>query len=500
MLRDISLFSKTQYDVLIVGGGINGAAIANVAAANGLKVALLEKGDFASGTSSKSTKLIHGGIRYLERFEFDLVRESLKERYIQLKSVPYLVKPLGFIIPVYKTDRRPLWMIQLGVWLYDFLSGKYKIGSHQFLTKETVSKFVPAINTQDLIGGVTYYDVQMDDARLCLENVLMATRRGAHVANYVEVNGFIQEQGKVVGVRSRDILGQQTVVVRAKHVVCAGGPWTNRLLKLTDAAQPDKIRLTKGIHIIYRGQTAREALLITSQQDQRIFFIIPWMGNSLIGTTDTDYRGDPDHLEVEPQDIQYLLTQARRVLPGMDFKESNIITTFAGLRPLLNAPGAPSDLSRKHSIEKTPSGVWVVIGGKYTTYRKIAEDCVKRFIPVKTDDQYPLYGSGMIKEKTADIAAQSGIAAATMEYLMNKYGTRYQDVVALTQKNPELKKPICSCSPAIAAQIVYAVETEMAQTKEDIIERRLGLKYLDCPTKACEKNIEKLMTLSFSNS
>lgn len=533
VIRDIARFEKGEYDLIVVGGGINGAAIANISSDCQLKVALLEKGDFAGGTSSKSTKLIHGGIRYLEHFEFDLVRESLRERFIQLKSVPHLVKPLPFIIPVYKNDKRPLWMMKLGVWLYDFLSGKYAIGWHRSLSPNEVFALAPSLNQENLLGAVMYYDAQMDDARLCLENVLSACQKGAHVANYVEVTGFLKENGKVTGVEARDLLGKRNLTIRARKTICATGPWTNQLLKLDHPSSRKKVRLTKGVHLVYPGQLSLRAFLLTSRRDKRIFFVIPWMGNSLIGTTDTDYTGDPDVVEARPEDIQYLLREARRFFPAVDFKEEKILKTFAGLRSLLRKAGAPSDVSRKHVIEESFSGIFFVIGGKYTTYRKIARDCVERIwgslrnsgrtraglTPARPhffqsaggphrpacqlekylagrrqarpafSEYYPLYGSGEISESPQAAADRFGLSAKTVTYLMEKYGTRYLDVLTLTQNHPELKNPICSCSPAIGAQIVYSIETEMAQTPEDIIHRRLGLGYLRCSTKECEKVI-----------
>lgn len=517
MIRDITRFEKGEYDLIVVGGGINGAAIANIASDCGLKVALLEKGDFAAGASSKSTKLIHGGIRYLEHLEFDLVHESLKERFIQVKSVPHLVKPLPFIIPVYKNDKRPLWMMKLGVWLYDFLSGPYKIGRRRYLSAKELSSLEPSLNKENCLGAVMYYDAQMDDARLCLENVLSSCQKGAHAANYVEVTGFLKENGKVAGVEARDLLGKKNLTIRARKTICAAGPWTNQLLKLDHPSSRKKVRLTKGVHLVYPGQLSSRAFLLTSRRDKRIFFVIPWMGNSLIGTTDTDYAGDPDAVAADSEDIHYLMEEARRFFPLVDFKEDKIITTFAGLRPLVRWSGAPSDVSRRHVVETSFSGLFFVIGGKYTTYRKIAMDCVNRVLKSLDEgvprcilanlprirmqeaghplvaESYPLYGSGEIPESAPAASDRFGLPVKTVTYVMEKYGTRYLDVLSLTQNRPELKNPLCACSPAIGAQLAYSIETEMAQTPEDIIWRRLGLGYLSCPTKECAKSIARFL-------
>ena len=479
-------FSQEIYDLLVIGGGINGAAVANIAAGEGLRVALLEKGDFAGGTSSKSTKLVHGGLRYLEHFEFDLVYEALKERYIQLKSVPYLVKPLTFISPVYRNDRRPLWMMRLGVFLYDLLSGRYRIGEHRALGKEEVGRLIPGIKSEGLVGGVMYYDAQMDDARLCLENVLSAQAKGADVANYTEVYDFIKDAGRVVGVKARNVWNQQEVVIRAKRVVCAVGPWAAGLLQKDDPQATSSIRTTKGIHLVCRQKIADHALLVQTQNDDRFFFIIPWQGHSLIGTTDTDYRGDPDAVGVTEDDVDYLLREARRVLPQHSFRKEDIVTTFVGLRPLVyqsGQQGSPSKVSRQHVFAETPSGLLFILGGKYTTYRRIAIECLNKILSpkkVKSSDEYPLYGSGQMTEGDRDDVQRYGVEPDIIEHLKNKYGTRYRDVLELTRSDISLKKRICSCHLHIEAQIVYAIKTEMARTPEDIIWRRLGIGYVQC--------------------
>ncbi len=495
MIRDIQQLTRHKFDLLVVGGGINGAAISYMAADNGLNVALIDKGDFASGTSSKSTKLVHGGIRYLENLEFDLVSEALHERFIQFKNAPHLVKPLAFVIPVYENDQRPLWMMKLGVAIYDALAGQFKLGQHKIFSAKDLLQQEPSLNPQGLKGGVLYYDAQMDDARLCLENVLMASERGAKIANYIEVLSLMKENNKTVGVVAKDVPTGQIFEIRAKRVVCALGPWTNQLFNDDRRTIKRNVRTTKGVHIVHKGQIVKHAVLIQTRKDKRIFFVIPWMGHSLIGTTDTDFSGNPDEVAVTEDDIKYLVEEARRVFPSVDFSEANRITTFAGLRPLVHEEGHPSKVSRRHEIEMSTSGVIYVMGGKYTTYRKIAEDCLKKFMYIKSRDplDYPLYGSGTIASTAQEIASSNDISASTAQHLMDKYGARYEDVLSLARKNPVLKGLLCDCSPAIKAEVVYSIGTEMALTAEDIIARRFGLQYVPCNSGRCRTFIEETL-------
>ncbi len=498
MIRDISRLAKTKFDLIVVGGGINGAATAHLAASCGASVALLEKGDFASGTSSKSTKLLHGGIRYLENFEFDLVHESLRERFIQWQAAPYLVKPLSFVVPVYKNDGRPLWMMKIGVWLYDLLSGKYRIGHHRSLSVAEITSLAPGINPEGLVGGVEYFDAQMDDARLCLENVLMADLKGAVVANYMEVEGFIKnEQSHAIGVRAKDLLSGQPLDIFGSKIIVTAGPWSDELIQKDLPHAVKRLRPTKGVHIVYRGEISPSAFLLQSRQDKRIFFIIPFRGNSLIGTTDTDYHQSPDSVVVEEEDIQYLLQEASRVFPNIKFDASKIITTFAGLRPLVAEKGNPSQISRKHAIETNASGICFVMGGKYTTYRAIAEEAVSTAMPhlapkLPYGGHYTLYGSGG-NDEIKILSQRFEVPIEMIRYLQGIYGSRLGDVLNRVQGNPQFKEKICSCSPAIAAQVLYARDLEMAQTPEDVMERRLGLSYLDCPKGDCRRSIVKIL-------
>ncbi|HLD88233.1 MAG TPA: glycerol-3-phosphate dehydrogenase/oxidase [Candidatus Omnitrophota bacterium] len=510
MIRDLKRFSRKTYDLLVIGGGINGAAIAYLAASTGASVALLEKGDFAGGTSSKSTKLMHGGLRYLEHLEFDLVAESLKERYIQWKSAPHLVKPMAFVIPVYRGDPRGLWQMRLGVWLYDALSGAYTLGGHRTLSKKEVVRHIAGINPEGLVGGVEYFDAQMDDARLCLENVLMADKHGAHAANHAEVMGFLKNNGRTVGARVQDARAGTSFDVLARQIVVAAGPWSDMVLHKDAPRAKPCLRGTKGAHVVYRGRLSDRALLVPTRTGKRVIFIIPFKGNTLIGTTDTDYADSPDDVRCDEDDVAYLLGEANRILSGRTLQKENVIMTFAGVRPLVHDRGTPSQVSRRHVIKRALSGVYYVLGGKYTTYRAIARECVAKALPealraygplgpeagqcLGTGDQHPLYGSPEQGQEDAKAAAEHySVGIDIVEHLMGVYGSRFADVLALTREDPSLKGKLCSCSPSIRAQVVYAIKVEMARTVEDVFDRRLGLVYTDCPTRQCRLTIEEML-------
>jgi glycerol-3-phosphate dehydrogenase len=463
----------------------------------GARVALLEKGDFASGTSSRSTKLLHGGIRYLENLEFDLVAESLKERYIQYKNAPHLVKPLNFVVPVYKDSPRPLWMMKLGVWLYDLLSGDYTLGQRQWIDASKLLQEIPSLKKEGLKGAVSYFDAQMDDARICLENVLMADLKGAQLANYVEVEDFLKANGRCFGVRARDLHSGKVFEVRSDRVIVTAGPWAQELLRKDTLRNRTKLRLTKGVHIVYRHNIGEKAFLLQSSKDKRVFFMIPFHGQTLIGTTDTDHVGSPDRVEVEQKDIDYLLKEAARSFPGIEFSQDKIISSFVGLRPLVYEEGSPSKVSRKHLIQKTFSGIWFMVGGKYTTYRAMAMEAVDKIFarsPFSSShgQDHPLYGSGKIEDNIQAISQRYHVSAETISYLRGLYGTRYTDVLAMTEMDHSLRAKLCSCSLAIRAQVAYACRVESARTMEDVYYRRLQLQYNDCPTRQCLRSIQDM--------
>ncbi|MFH0772496.1 MAG: glycerol-3-phosphate dehydrogenase/oxidase [Candidatus Omnitrophota bacterium] len=377
MKRDISRLKAEHFDLLVIGGGINGCAIARDAALRGIKTALIEKDDFAAGASGKTTKIIHGGIRYLEQFNLNLIYEALRERGILLRTVPKLVRPLEFIIPVYKGDPRPLIMMKTGVFIYDLLAGKGNIHCHRSLKKDEAAALESNITPQGLKGGVLYCDAQMDDIRLCLDNAISAYEAGSCVANKAEAEEFIKREGKITGAEARDRLTGERFSICARSVVNATGAWSNRIVRADEPNAPFITRPTKGIHLVYRKLPIARAMLFSARKDKRILFAIPWRDYTLIGTTDTDFNDSADDVYATSNDLEYLLEEARRVFPNEGIDKGGVITTYAGLRPLMNTQGiATWKVSREHLIKESASGLISVVGGKYTTYRRLAEQVV----------------------------------------------------------------------------------------------------------------------------
>lgn len=382
MNRDISKLSTTTFDLLVVGGGIVGAGIVWDASLRGLSCALIEQAEFASGTSSKTSKLVHGGLRYLEQMDFGLVREALKERKILMKIAPGLVRPLPFLIPVRGGSPRPWPLIRIGVALYDFLAGPPPGQRHRFLQGEQVNQVEPGLKEGAVDRAAVYTDGQMDDAALVLAVLKSAEQAGASLANFAPVVSWRMEQGKVRGAEVEDRKQGGKFSIKARQVINATGPWTDRLRRLADPDARPIVRPSKGIHLIYPSLGLKHALVLSSPKDSRIFFVIPWKGQTLIGTTDTDYEGDPAQAEATPQEVAYLIEGANRCLPSMNLSAERVISTFAGIRPLvIQEKKDPWAISRRHLVHEDDNGLISIVGGKFTTFRKIAEDVVDQLAP-----------------------------------------------------------------------------------------------------------------------
>jgi len=497
--------SKKNYDVLIIGGGINGAAIAHDAALRGLDVALVEKKDFGSGTTSASSKLAHGGLRYLKNFEIGLVRESLRERRILEMIAPHLVYPLKFIIPIYKKGPNRKIVMRAGMTIYDLLSFdkgimKYeeqKIPSHEVLTAEELLNQEPLIMKDDLLGGVSYYDCQISSPeRLCLEYILTAASNGADVANYAEVKNIKIKDNKVSYVNVEDKISKGKYRLNAKTVINASGPWLDRLIKTYDKNHEPLLRGTKGIHIITH-KISNNAVVLTTKKTKRNFFIEPWRYHSLIGTTDVSYKGNLDNVMASKKDVKDLVKELNEVY-SVNINVSDVKHSYAGIRPLINEDvKKETKISRKYDImDGDIEGLITIIGGKITTARSLAENTVnlvfqklgKKKVACKTKNT-PLHGSTTSHKKylKKNAKKKKGFEKETIEHLINIYGSRYEDVLNYTM--PWIDKKICPSKKDIKSQIIHAIKEEMTFKLDDFMLRRSGLGTLGYPGDDCTKEV-----------
>lgn len=481
MKRDLSSLDTRTFDLIVVGGGIMGSGIARDAALRGLDTLLLEKEDFACGTTSRSTRLIHGGLRYLRQFDFKLVRQDMREREILLRIAPHLVSPLRFLIPIAKTmDKITL---PIGMLLYDLLSFDKSLPGRKRISANEVINLEPDLDTEGTSGAYFYYDCQVPfTERLCLENVLSAAESGATAINHARVTSLVKTSDSVSGVQLEDVISGEKYQVKARMVVNATGHWMDDVQKTFGSGSRQMIRRTKGIHLVTR-QVSNNAIVSSAPSDGRLFFVIPWLGYSLIGTTDTDYTGDVDSVYADTDDVDYLLTAVQHVFPSL--KRDDIHYTEAGLRALVLSGGkSASNTSRAHKLidhEKTDSlkGDISLLGGKITGYRGISEEAVDlacrklgHKTPCKTAE-IPLTGAPVVSRKDIQQAAQqSDIDESTVAHLAAIYGSRFSEIMDRATKDPAGKQPLCSHFPDIVAQVWHAVEEESAYTVSDFLLRR----------------------------
>nr|WP_233219762.1 glycerol-3-phosphate dehydrogenase [Pleurocapsa sp. CCALA 161] len=511
-LRDLAQIQQTEYDVIIIGGGINGAGVARDAALRGLKTILVEQNDFASGSSSWSSRLIHGGLRYLEHFEFPLVRESLKEREILLRIAPHLVAPLQLTIPVYrdcakrnsKADRsRPYWQIWAGMMLYDLLSFDKTLPVHRMLPQAKFKQLFRTLEAENLVGGSQYYDAQVALAeRLCLENIISAQNAGAIALNYLEVMELPLENSRITGVVCQDKLTGQRIVLRGSPdavIINTAGPWIDQVCQRGSKAgnqftigNANKNGGTKGSHLVvdkFPGAPAT-TLYVEAKSDGRPFFIIPWLGKYLIGTTDLSYQGDLKQIKADNHEIDYLLQEVNSVIPTANLKRDDVRFTYSGVRPLPNSEGKkPGSITRKHIIfdhhQEGVDNLFSLIGGKLTTYRHVGEEMVDQILrrmkrsPRSCQTAFlPLPGCILPQDKRIQQTINeygSSLSIETIYYLFSVYGAIALEVLALTKENPTLGECISPDLLDIKAQIVYAVTKESAHTLVDILRRRSTL-------------------------
>jgi glycerol-3-phosphate dehydrogenase len=473
-----------QFDVLVVGGGITGAGVALDAASRGLRTALVERDDFAYGTSSKSSKLVHGGLRYLQQREVGLVYEGLAERQVALRNAPHLVRVLPFLIPVLTKDgvisRRLARALGGALWMYD-LTGGLRIGKrHKRVSSDQAVMHMPTLRADRVAGGYLYYDAHTDDARLTLTLCRTAAAHGAVVANYAGVTSLRKdEKGRVCGARVQ--ADGDEVEVRADVVVNAAGVWTDDVRALDEPSHPHSIRPAKGIHITVPWTKVRNdiAVVVPVAKDRRSVFVVPWGDLTYVGTTDTDYDGPLDDPECTPEDVAYLLRALNAVITD-PVREDDVLGTWAGLRPLLRtaANDRTADLSRRHAVRRSEGGLVTVTGGKLTTYRRMAADTVDEVDAV-------LGKRRRCRTKRLKLIGADGYEdppetnePSRHEHLAHRYGTEGAEVEALVDQEPALGEPLVPGLPYLKAEAVHAVRSEMARTLDDVLTRRTRARLL----------------------
>lgn len=494
--RDISALSSTHFDLCVIGGGITGLCIAHDAASRGLKVALLEKGDFAQGTTTASTKLIHGGTRYLENYEFGLVREALYERRLLLKLAPHLVRAIPFMIPIYKDGPIPAWKIRAGMLLYDLLSFDKNWGTlpdkrmpwHRYVKAAKALELEPELRRENLKGASIYYDGQVPSpARLCLEIARTAALNGAQLANYAPVMAIRIDDGRVSGVEALDKLTGRSFVVNASLVINASGIWATEVMKLLGPKPVVELRPSKGIHVMTRPITRSHAVVSATATGRRVM-MIPWRGKSLIGTTDVFYEGDKDRIRPTLDEVTGLLDEINEFLPSANLSLDDVDRAYAGARPLIYEPGkSASDLSRKHQVidhgkANGVPGLLSVVGGKLTTSRALADEVttiaqkhIGRSAPSRTTAL--TIGGGNVGQLAEYISSQKPVASSLVDdqvlsELVHSYGSAWDDVLAYVRRDSRLAQRLAPDMPFILAEVHFAVSHEMAQTVADVALRR----------------------------
>ena len=507
-----------SFDLLVIGGGINGAAIAAGAAARGLSVLLVEKEDLGSGTSAASSKLIHGGLRYLQHGEIGLVRESLRDRELLLRQRPHLVRPIELLIPVRADDPIPSWKLEAGLFLYDRLAGNSQLARHRRLTREETLRREPHLNPTGLRGGFVYPDAQVVyPERLCVELAREAAEAGAVVRTHTEVAGFRREGARVVGAWLRSAGAgcpapgtEDGEPVSARLTINAAGPWVDAVRRLLGDPFAPLLGGTKGSHLVLRRPAAGPSgpLYAGARSDGRPFFILPWREMLLIGTTDMRYQGDPAEAATHSFEVDYLLTETGELFPSAHLGEDEILYTYTGVRPLPASRDAEGRITRRHQIVNHAldgiDGLWSIVGGKLTTHRTLAEVTVDRAIrrlPWQRTERRGRVQTAAPETLAVDLAALRRLAASAagglgleaeqIEHLVGLYGPRAPALLERVRRDPSLGERICLRNPDIVAQVEEAVQSEWAVTLVDLLLRRTGVgtspcRGLDCVERAAQ--------------
>ncbi|MEU8416305.1 glycerol-3-phosphate dehydrogenase [Amycolatopsis japonica] len=474
--------AREEIDVLVVGGGVTGAGVALDAASRGLSVALVEARDFAAGTSSRSSKLIHGGLRYLENLDFKLVREALKERSLLLQTLaPHLVRPVKFLVPL----KHRVWergYIGAGVTLYDTLGGARALPRHRHLSKRGAGKVAPGLADDALIGAIQYYDAQVDDARHTMTIARTAAEQGASVLTRARVTSLIRDGERVVGAKVVDRESGAEIEVRAKTVVAATGVWSDDMAEAAGIPAPFTVRASKGIHLVVPREKIDLDTGLILRTEKSVLFVIPWGRHWIVGTTDTEWDLDREHPAASQADVDYVLDHLNAVL-RTPLTADDIEGVYAGLRPLLAAKAtSTTKLSREHAVAHPVPGLVIVAGGKYTTYRVMAADAVDvavedlgRPAPSSWTERLPIVGATGYHEMWGarhSLVQRTGLPIARIEHLLQRYGTAIEDILESISERPELGEAIPGTAEYLKAEVVYAVSHEGALHLEDVLTRR----------------------------
>lgn len=486
---NLNRLAAESVDLLVIGGGITGAGIARDAAMRGISTALVDKSDFGSGTSSVSSRLVHGGLRYLEHRHWRLVFEASHERRTLLRIAPHLVWPRSFIFPIHEGCRVNRWTLAAGLWLYDLLAAFRNVRRHQMLGKRGIRRAEPLIRERGLQGGARYYDAQCDDARLTLANVRDAHRHGAKVINYAAVERLELADGVVRGAHIVDLVSGEESSIRAHVVVNATGPWTDQIAGIDP---PTTLHTTKGSHVLVpRSRVGNhEAVTMISPIDGRVLFAVPWGDFTYLGTTETEMNGSLDEVRATAEDVVYLLRTANAFFPEARLTPADVVATWAGVRPLLKAGDDPNKASREHRIWADERGLLTIAGGKLTTYRRMAaqvadqvaarlHDIDGRPIPPRArTDRHPLPGGETGELQILIAAAENeGLSHDTAAHYVRMHGSETPAVIRLGQTNLRWAKPVVDHLPTTWAQLIYAMRREMALTLGDLLVRRSHIFY-----------------------
>ncbi len=485
----LSLMKREEYDLVIIGGGINGAGVARDAASRGMKVAVIEAEDFAIGTSSRSSKLIHGGIRYLENYEFHLVFEALSERALLFQIAPNLVHPLRFVLPLYKGNRVGMFLMGLGMWAYDALSLFEAPEPHERLTADESCSRLPLLQPEGLQGSYVYSDAYMDDDRLVHETLRSAVALGARVANRVRAKDVVMNDGKISAIIARDGKTGTDFQIRGKHFVSTVGPWTDRVA--TDLLKDWKkiLRPSKGVHLTFKRSRfdVKDAIVMAADDDKRIVFGIPRHEMYIIGTTDTDFTGDPKDVSVTAEDVKYLLEVASHYFPGAQLTKDDIISSYAGVRPLVaDGSATESKTSREHAVINDPRNITFVAGGKYTTYRRMALDTVESTLDYFNLEDRVRFGRSGTEAPLNRLASVEALASArqSIERFVHSTGLDKEDVTLLVERHAMEFDALVAFDPGASfsskermwvMEAKHAIRETMCDSLVDFYSRRVPL-------------------------